>query len=111
MYNIRSGRIYYSYVALYYGSQMSDYFFYQKDKHTIAVERSEVDKAAQLAAEGYKKQFEEISASNERNALARFADIRKNNQIDRHNFLAGAAAMPLIGLLTAAAISLFRKKK
>jgi hypothetical protein len=27
-------------------------------------------------------------------ALTRLADIRKNNEIDRHNFLAGAGQMP-----------------
>jgi hypothetical protein len=46
---------------------------------------------------------------NEESALTRFADIRKNNQIDRSNFLAGAGTMPLIGVLRAAATALFQK--
>lgn len=89
---------------------MPDYCFFQKGKQTIALERSEVDRAAQLTQQGYKKQFEEVSAMSEKSALARFADIRRNNQIDHHNFLAGAIAMPLIGVLTAITTFLFRKK-
>ena len=59
----------------------------------------------------YEKQFEEVIAANEKQALARFADIRREKEIDQHNFLAGAIAMPLIGVMTAAATSLFKKKK
>ncbi|STD20062.1 Uncharacterised protein [Enterobacter asburiae] len=43
-------------------------------------------------------------------ALTRLADIRKNNEIDRYNFLAGAGEMPLIGALAAAATWLVQKK-
>ena len=46
----------------------------------------------------------------EKEALTRLADIRKNNDIDRHNFLAGAGQMPWIGVLTAAATWLTQKK-
>jgi hypothetical protein len=64
-----------------------------------------------LTEQGYEKQFEEVIAANETQALARFADIRKEKEIDQHNFLAGAIAMPLIGIVTAAATSLLTKKK
>ncbi len=43
---------------------------------------------------GLKNSFEEIGAADEKEALTRLADIRKNNEIDRHNFLAGAGQMP-----------------
>ncbi|MEH0885434.1 hypothetical protein [Enterobacter sp. UNJFSC 003] len=89
---------------------MQDYCFFQKGQHYIALERTDVDSAVQLMAQGFEKQFEEVSAQNEQTALARFADIRKNNEIDRTNFLAGAGEMPLIGVLAAAATSLFQKK-
>ncbi|MGC8401582.1 hypothetical protein ACP3P6_17620 [Enterobacter mori] len=46
----------------------------------------------------------------EKEALTRLADIRKNDDIDRHNFLAGAGQMPWIGVLTAAAAWLTQKK-
>jgi len=90
---------------------MTDYSFYQKDKQIVVLKSAEVDAASQLVAQGFEKQFEEISATSEKNALARFADIRRDNQIDRENFLAGAGPMPLIGGLTAIITSLVRKKE
>ncbi|PDO90464.1 hypothetical protein [Kosakonia pseudosacchari] len=90
---------------------MTDYCFYQKGKQLVVLKSAEMDAASQLVAQGFEKQFEEISATNEKNALARFADIRRDNQIDRENFLAGAGPMPLIGGLTAIVTSLVRKKE
>jgi len=90
---------------------MSDYCFFQKGKQTIALEKTDVDRASLLIGEGFEKQFEEVSALSEKNALARFDDIRRNNQIDRNNFLAGAIAMPLIGVLTAFITPFFQKKR
>ncbi|WP_442799392.1 hypothetical protein [Pantoea vagans] len=52
-----------------------------------------------------------MRASDETQALARFADIRRNQRIDQHNFLAGAATLPLIGVLTAVATFLFWRKR
>ncbi|MEB7537204.1 LPXTG cell wall anchor domain-containing protein [Pantoea anthophila] len=37
--------------------------------------------------------------------------MHRNQHIDQHNFLAGAATMPLIGVLTALAAFLFWRKK
>lgn len=90
--------------------QMPDYCFFQQGKQTVVLERSDTDGTARLTEQGYEKQFEEVSAIDEKHALARFADIRREKRIDQHNFLAGAIAMPLIGILTAVAINLFRKK-
>ena len=59
---------------------MPDYFFFKKGKQTVVLERSAVDVASQLAEQGYKKQFEEVSATDEKHALARFADIRRENE-------------------------------
>jgi hypothetical protein len=89
---------------------MPDYCFFQKGQKVIVLERSAADKASQLTTEGYERQFEEVYATNEENALSRFVDIRRNNKIDRNNFLAGAGTMPLIGFLATALASLFRKK-
>lgn len=90
---------------------MPDYNFYKKGKQTIALERSDENEAFRLLNRGYEKQFEEISAATKKNALTRFSDIRRNNRIDQHNFLAGAGTMPLIGILTAVAVFLLRKKQ
>lgn len=89
---------------------MPDYRFFQKGPNLIAIESANADAAAQLIAQGFEKQFEEIGAADEKEALTRLADIRKNNEIDRHNFLAGAGQMPWIGVLTAAATWLTQKK-
>ncbi|KAA5930196.1 hypothetical protein F3I27_15985 [Pantoea sp. Bo_2] len=90
---------------------MSDYRFYSRGKHTLALKRLDVNRALDLTEQGYKKQFEEVRASDETEAQARFADIRRNQRIDQHNFLAGAATMPLIGVLTAVATFLFWRKR
>lgn len=90
---------------------MSDYRFYSRGKHTVALKRSDVNRASDLTEQGYKKEFEEVRASDETQALARFADIRRNQRIDQHNFLAGAATMPLISVLTAVATFLFWRKR
>lgn len=90
---------------------MPDYHFYEKGKQIIALARSEEDQARELLSRGYEKQFEEVWATTKENALTRLFDIRKDNRIDKRNFLAGAGTMPLIGILTAAAVFLLRKKR
>lgn len=90
---------------------MPEYCFFNKDKHTVVLQKSDTESALQLTEQGFEKQFEEIIAADEKQALARLADIRREKGIDQHNFLAGAIAMPLIGVMTAAATSLLRKKK
>ncbi|WP_256853687.1 hypothetical protein [Pantoea sp. Fr+CA_20] len=90
---------------------MPDYHFYQKGKQIVALERSEEDQAFKLINQGYEKQFEEISAATKKNALTRLTNIRTDNRTDQRNFLAGAGTMPLIGILTAVAVFLLRKKQ
>ena len=74
------------------------------------MDNTDTFKAAQLLDQGFEKQFEEVHAIDEKNALARFADIRSNNQIDHNNFISGAGTMPFIGLMATVAAFLFRKK-
>ncbi|WP_299999477.1 hypothetical protein [uncultured Cedecea sp.] len=90
---------------------MRDYCFFQKDNQTIALEVTDTDHAFQLIQSGFEKQFEEVSAMNEQKALKRFEDIRRNNQTDQENFLMGATAMPLIGVISAFLTYLFQKKR
>ncbi len=89
---------------------MPHYCFYKKARHVVALERSDAMGAEQLSQQGYEKQFEEVSALNADRALRRFADIRREKRTDQHNFLAGAATFPLIGVLTAFAMFLLKKK-
>ncbi|PQL00923.1 hypothetical protein CG435_08240 [Pantoea ananatis] len=90
---------------------MPDYHFYQKGKQIVALERSEENQAFKLINKGYEKQFEEISATTRKSTLTRLSNIRTDNRIDQRNFLAGAGTMPLIGILTAIAVFLLRKKQ
>jgi len=89
---------------------MTHYCFFQKGKQIVVLEKSSTDNATQLIAQGYEKQFEEMSASSEKKALARFADIRRRNQADYEDFLAGAATMPIIDGLRAVAGFIVGKK-
>ncbi|QGF29540.1 hypothetical protein EE896_22100 (plasmid) [Pantoea eucalypti] len=89
---------------------MPDYHFYQKGKQIVALENSEENQAFNLISQGYIKQFEEVSATTKKNALTRLSHIRTDNRIDQRNFLAGAGTMPLIGIMTAVAAFLLRKK-
>jgi len=89
---------------------MTEFCFFVKDRQTIVLERADTLRAAQLTQQGYEKQFEEINATDEAQALARFADIRREKQIDQQHFLAGTGAMPLIGIFASVVVSLFRKK-
>ena len=56
---------------------MPDYCFYTHGKQIVVLERSEVNRAIDLMVQGYKKEVEEVHAINEKQATARFADIRK----------------------------------
>jgi hypothetical protein len=89
---------------------MNEYIFFVKGKQIVVLEKSDTETAVSLVAEGFEKQFEEVNAIDQQHALTRFLDIRKEKDIDHHNFLAGAGSMPLIGVLTAAADALLRKK-
>ncbi|WP_311791213.1 MULTISPECIES: hypothetical protein [Pantoea] len=89
---------------------MPDYRFYKKGQKVVALKSADAPGAALLLKQGYEKQREEICATNENHALTRFMDIRRENRIDQHNFLAGAGTMPFIGVMTAIAAFLLRKK-
>lgn len=89
---------------------MPDYSFFIKHKDLVVLESSDAKGATQLTEQGFEKQFEEIDSPNAKQALARFNDIRREKQTDHHNFMAGAIAMPLIGVMTAVAEKLTRKK-
>ena len=69
---------------------MTDFIFFKKGKQITALEKSDVDGAAQLANQGYEKQFEEIDAPDPEKALLRFADIRNEEVVTEHAFTTGA---------------------
>ncbi|MDI9277043.1 hypothetical protein QMZ65_07455 [Pantoea sp. EABMAA-21] len=89
---------------------MPEYCFYKKRNQIVALQKSDNVRATLLTRQGFEKQFEEVSAADEKAALSRFEDIRKEKRIDQHNFRAGAITMPFIGVLTAITSLFFRKK-
>ncbi|MXP57786.1 hypothetical protein [Pantoea sp. Taur] len=89
---------------------MPEYCFYKKGNQIVALRKSDNVRATLLTRQGFEKQFEEVSAADEKAALSRFDDIRKEKRIDQHNFRAGAITMPFIGVLTAITSLFFRKK-
>ncbi|MFS2222556.1 hypothetical protein [Pantoea sp. B65] len=88
---------------------MPDYCFFKKGNNTAVLEKSDAGGASLLTGQGYQKQFEEVSAPNAKGALARFADIRKEEQKTEYAFATGAAFIALIVGLIAAVDFLFLK--
>lgn len=79
---------------------MPEYCFYKKGNHTTALKKTDKAGASYLTAKGYEKQFEELNAPDEKRALARFIDIRKEEQTSTHSFATGAVfASLLVGVV------------
>ncbi|MBB3306975.1 MULTISPECIES: hypothetical protein [unclassified Enterobacter] len=82
---------------------MPEYCFFKKGNHINALERSDIAGASDLTAKGYEKQFEELHAPDVKHALARFIDIRKEEQTTTHSFVTGAVfASLLVGVVAVA---------
>ncbi|MDY0927029.1 hypothetical protein [Pantoea trifolii] len=75
---------------------MPECFFLKKGNHINALERSDIAGASDLTAKGYEKQFEELNAPDVKCALARFTDIRKEEQTTTHSFVTGAVFASLL---------------
>ena len=75
---------------------MPEYCFFKKGDHVNALERNDTKGAACLREWGYVKQSEELNAANIHCALARFHDIRNENQASENAFSTGAALAALI---------------
>lgn len=79
---------------------MPDYYFFQKGKDVVVLERSDVENAALLAVKGFEKQFEEIEAR----ALARFKALRHEDSTALQTYSGNVllmSAVSVIGLLAA----------
>lgn len=88
---------------------MPEYCFYQKDNQVTALKKTDSAGAAVLTTQGYEKQFEELSAADKKGALARFNDIRNEEQKTTHAFTTGAVFASLTVGLGAIAGWLFLK--
>ncbi len=89
---------------------MPEYCFYKKDNQITALQKTDSAGAAVLTEQGYDKQFEELSAADEKGALARFNGIRNEEQKTTHAFTTGAVFASIIVGLIAIAGWFFIKK-
>lgn len=88
---------------------MPEYCFFKKGNHITALEKTDTTGASALTNKGFEKQFEELNAPNVKRALARFIDIRKEEQTTTHSFVTGAVFASLLTGLVAVAGWLFIK--
>ncbi len=88
---------------------MPEYCFFKKGNHITALERRDIAGASDLTEKGFEKQFEELNAADVKRALARFIDIRKEEQTTTHSFVTGAVFASLLTGLVAVAGWLFIK--
>ena len=56
---------------------MPEYCFFKRGAQIAALERTDAEKTAQLSRDGWEKLFEEVHATDAKSALARLADMRK----------------------------------
>lgn len=88
---------------------MPEYCFFKKGNHITALEKTDTAGAFALTNKGYEKQFEELNAPDVKRALARFIDIRKEEQTTTHSFVTGAVFASLLVGVVAVASWLFFK--
>ncbi|WP_342755272.1 hypothetical protein AAGQ96_08525 [Pantoea sp. MBD-2R] len=75
---------------------MPEFCFFKKGKHIAALERTDAEKSAQLADDGWEKQFEEVRAVDAESALARLADVRKEEVTTERAFVTGSVFSSLL---------------
>lgn len=75
---------------------MPEFCFFKKGQHIAALERSDTEKSAQLTGDGWEKQFEEVRAADPESALARLADMRKEEVTVERAFLTGSVFSSLL---------------
>lgn len=75
---------------------MPEFCFFKKGQHIAALERYDTEKAAQLAGDGWVRQFEEARAADAESALARLADMRKEEVTTERAFITGSVFSSLL---------------
>ncbi|ALB57045.1 hypothetical protein SNQ22_003667 [Cronobacter universalis] len=69
---------------------MTTFVFFKKGSQLFALDKTDTEKASRLKAKGYEKQFEEIDAAGADQALTRYADIKKEEEIAPFAWASGA---------------------
>ncbi|MCS3430905.1 hypothetical protein [Klebsiella sp. BIGb0407] len=78
---------------------MQEYIFFKKNNKIIALEGNDKEKHSFFTQDGWEKLYEEISASDAESALARLADIRKDEVATEHAFITGSAFSSLLAAI------------
>lgn len=78
---------------------MPEFYFFKKGNSVKALPKADTEKAAGLIQQGYQKLFEEINAADAAAALARLADIKKEEALTRHAFFTGPVFASVIAVV------------
>lgn len=78
---------------------MSEFYFFRKNNQIIPIESTDTKLRSLLIEDGWEKLFEEVQASAPEEALARLADIRKEEDMTEHAFITGSAFSGLLGAI------------
>jgi len=81
------------------GTEMPEFFFFRKGNTVKALPKSDLQGATQLKQQGYQKLFEEVNARDEQRALARLADIKKEEEMTVHAFMTWPVVVSLVALV------------
>lgn len=75
---------------------MSEFIFFRKGTQIFAVEKGNAEGSSHLEAQGYEQEFEEITAPDAQSALARYNDIKKEDELNVYAFALGPTFTLLI---------------
>lgn len=78
---------------------MPEFFFFKKGKRVEALPKTDEQGASRLKQQGYQKLFEEINAVDAEGALARLADIKKEEALTVHAFMTWPAFLSAVVLV------------
>ncbi|MBZ0056559.1 hypothetical protein PAS25_00240 [Leclercia adecarboxylata] len=82
---------------------MAEFIFFKKGNSVAALDKADAQGARMLIEQGYIRQFEEITAPDGQHALARFDDIKKEEELGPFVWATGALfcglIVPVIGLI------------
>ncbi|MFO3905378.1 hypothetical protein AAHD62_12740 [Enterobacter hormaechei] len=78
---------------------MPEFVFFKKGNKTTALEKRDVQGARLLLEQGYDKLFEEIIAPDGHHALARLADIKKEEILTERAFMTWPAFVAAVFII------------
>lgn len=81
---------------------MSNFIFFRKGTQISTVRTGDTDAASHLKQQGYEQEFEEIEAADASSALARYHDIKKEEELNLYAFATGPIFTVLIVVVAAA---------